>query len=322
MATLLQSIKDFIDKITVTDRQEENIASSVNNLTTHLLDKDNNLAVDEVFTTGSWERDTIIRPLNDVDLFAVLERKKWEDDYGQLPTPQSVLTKLKNFLNGLNDYKDKVKQDRPCVTIVLSDKNFDVMPAFDNGFGGYYIPNHDLSGWTNSSPKQLEKDLNAVNRNRSFNVKPTIKAVKSWNRDISKLIPSYHIEEVAISIFQLNNFSNNEQSIRLWFDQAEYYLTSSKFKSHSDYDVALKKVKKVKEKLNDAKRLLDDRKESEAKEIWKDVFGKEFPITDEEEAKNFSKAMQEGTLKVGATGILSTTVGKSVQASGGFYGEK
>ena len=322
MATLLQSITEFINNISVTDRQEENIKSSVGNLTSCLMNKESNLFVEDVFTNGSWERDTIIRPLNDVDLFAVLKKSDWQDEYGNLPSPQSVLTKIKNYLNDQNDYKGKVKQDRPCVTVELSDKNFDILPSFDNGLGGFYIPNYDLKSWTTSNPQKLTDDLNNSNRNRKFKVKPTIKSVKSWNRGIDKLIPSYHIEEIAISIFLFKDFTNYEESIRMWFNNAEFYMLTEKFKSTSDYDAAKTKLAKVKKKLNEAKDLLDKGEEYKAKEIWKEIFGKDFPLTDEEEAKNFSKAMQEGTLKVTAAGILSTISGKAVQISGGFHGEK
>ena len=74
--------------------------------------------------------------------------------------------------------------------------------------------------------------------------------------------------------------------------------------------------------MQEAKELLDKKNEYEAKRIWKDVFGKEFPTVDEEEAKLFSKHLSEGTLKATSTGLLSTTLGKTIAASKGFYGEE
>src|SRR5690606_2321587 len=112
MPTLLQSISKLIENITVTDKQEENISSYVNNITT-TLEEDETLMLKETFLNGSYERDTIIRPLDDIDIFAVLDEEEWKDEYGNLPKPQSVLSKIKNFLDKQNDYKGKVKQDRP-----------------------------------------------------------------------------------------------------------------------------------------------------------------------------------------------------------------
>lgn len=87
--TLLQSIDTLIDNITVRDRQEENIKNSLSNIEGQLKTKDNGPYVDETFINGSWESDTIIRPLSDIDLFAVLNLDEWKDD-NNLPSPQSV----------------------------------------------------------------------------------------------------------------------------------------------------------------------------------------------------------------------------------------
>lgn len=319
MATLLQSINQLIDNITVTDRQEENIRQSLSNIDGYLLKKESGLNITRTFTNGSYERDTNIRPLDDIDMFAVLDFEKWKNEYGNYPNPQSVLSRMKNYLNDLNDYKDKVKQDRPCVTIELSNKSFDVLPSFEQPGGGYLIPNYDLKSWTYSYPEQLTKDLDDTHKLRNYKLKPTIKIIKYWNREIGKLIPSYHIEEIAINIFKVNTFVNYEESVRLWFNNAEYHMQSIKFNSNDDYNAALKKIKKVRDKLNDAKKKLDDGKENEALLIWKDVFGKEFPTVDVEEAKSLSKALTEGGLKIGSSGALSTSVGTAISASKGFF---
>jgi len=211
MATLLQSIDQLIDNISVTDRQEENIKNSVSNLNSHLKSEDNNLYVEKTFTNGSYERDTIIRPLNDVDVFAVLIREDWVDEYGNLPNPQNVLTRIKNYLNDLNDYRNKVFQSRPCVTIELSDKDFDVLPSFAQFGGGYLIPNSDLKSWTFSYPESLTNDLNITHKACNYKLKQVIKAVKYWNRENSKIIPSYHIEEIEIKIFKVYNFNKSKK---------------------------------------------------------------------------------------------------------------
>ena len=49
MGTLLQSISDFIDNISVTDRQEENIEISFGNLKRQLTKDNSGLSIKEVF---------------------------------------------------------------------------------------------------------------------------------------------------------------------------------------------------------------------------------------------------------------------------------
>jgi len=319
MSTLLQSIDQFIDNITVTDRQEDSINASFNNLKNNLMKEESNLSVKEVFLNGSYERDTIIRPLDDIDLFAVIDQTDYAEN-GLDQKPQSVLTKFKNYLNGLSEYKDKVKQDRPCVTVVLSDKNFDVLPSLRKA-GALYIPNSDLNGWIFTDPKTHTDSLNRVHRNRNYKVKPIVKAVKQWKRENSQNIPSFHIEEVAINVFDIWTFTNLEEGIRLWFEHAEGKLKTGRFKSDDEYSKVKEKIKKVKEKLQDAKKLLDEKKEGEAKKIWKDVFGKNFPAIDDNEAKAFSESLSKGNLKYSTTAGLSASVGTAMAASKGFYGD-
>jgi hypothetical protein len=320
MSTLLQSIDKFIENITVTDRQEDNIDASFNCLKNNLTKDDSGLSVKEVFLNGSYERDTIIRPLDDIDLFAVIDQADYSPNGWSDPNPQSVLTKFKNYLNSLTDYKDKVKQDRPCVTVVLSDKNFDVLPSLRRD-GALYIPNSDLDGWIFTNPKSHTDRLNQVHKERSYRVKPVVKAVKQWKRDNDQNIPSFHVEEVAIDIFGIYSITNLEDGIRLWFEHAETYLRSERFKSHDEYSKVLNKINKAKGKLQEAKALIDEKKEGEAKRIWKDIFGKEFPAIDEQEAKAFSESLSKGSLKYSATAGLSTSVGAAVAASKGFYGD-
>jgi hypothetical protein len=319
MSTLLQSIDKFIEKITVTDRQEDKIDASFNNLKTNLMKEDSNLSVKEVFLNGSYERDTIIRPLDDIDLFAVIDETDYQDN-GTDPNPQSVLTKFKNYLNSLNDYKDKVKQDRPCVTVILSDKNFDVLPSLRKA-GALHIPNSDLDRWIFTDPKTHTDRLNKVHKFRNYKVKSIVKAVKQWKRENNQNIPSFHIEEIAISIFNRWNFTNLEEGIRLWFEKAEENLQVGRFKSYDEYSKVKEKINKVKGKLQDAKKQLDDKKEGEAKKIWKEVFGDKFPAIDDDEAKNFSKSLSDGTLKYSVPAGLSSTIGSAMAASKGFYGD-
>lgn len=319
MSTLLQSVEKFIENISVTDGQEDNIDASVKNLNNHLLDENSNLSVQDVFLNGSYKRDTIIRPLDDIDLFAVIDDSDYTNN-GIDPKPQTVLTKFKNYLNSIHDYEGKVKQDRPCVTIQLSNKNFDVLPSLRKA-GALYIPNNDLTSWTFTDPKTHTAQLNETNKRRHYKVKGVVKAVKQWKRENSQNIPSFHIEEVAIEVFNFYDFSNYEEGIRLWFENAESYLKTDRFNSYDEYDKVKNKVYDVKSRLAEAKRLIDDNKVGEAKKIWKDIFGREFPVLDEEDAKNIADASKKGTLKYSATTGLSTIAGSAMVASKGFYGD-
>jgi hypothetical protein len=306
--TLSQSFDQFLANITITDRQEKSISTTYNNLSALLRSSANGLYTIRIFLNGSYERFTIIRPLDDVDLFLVLDKDKYMKD-GVLCSPQSVLTKVKNFLNGTTDYKDKVSQDRPCVTVHLSDKRFDVLPCFGDKKSGYLIPNYDLTGWITTNPETHSDRLIEVNKLRNMLVRRVIRMIKQWNLDNGKIIPSFHIEEIAISIFGYTDITSYEEGVYHWFHSANYYLFSSKFKSYEDYTKGLEKVAAAKVKVDEAHKLYGEGKETDAMKKYKEVFTTpKFPTVSVNEAKNYSEAIRTGSLRMGANGYLSTTL--------------
>lgn len=317
--TLIQSIESLLDKITITDKQTETISTTYNNIKSLLLKTESELDGETVFQNGSYDRDTIIRPLDDIDLFFVLDKEKYVDDDGKYPNPQTVLTKIKNYLNDTADYKDKVKQDRPCVTVHLSDKKFDILPCFGDDENGYQIPNGDLSGWIFSNPVKHSERLTAVNKKNNKTV-PLVRIIKYWNKENKKLIPSFHIEEITIEIFNAVEFSNYEEGVYQWFHNALNFLGSGKFDSADDYEAAKKKIEKAKKKIADAHAFYMDDKEGEAIKLYKEVFGDKFPTISEEEAKELNEQMKKGELKMNSTGILST-IGSIAVPPTKFYGD-
>src|SRR5580700_2837226 len=98
MATLLQCIDEFINNISVTNKQEANIKASVGALSDYLEKEESNLYITDTFTSGSYERDTNLRPLDDIDVFAVLDLEKHKVGFN-MPDPQSILSKIKNWLD-------------------------------------------------------------------------------------------------------------------------------------------------------------------------------------------------------------------------------
>ena len=319
MATLLQTINKFIDNITPSDLQEDVVQGAYDNLESYLTSDTCTLNIKEVFLNGSYIRGTMIRPINDIDVFAVID----DTDYyinGQEPNPQSVLTSFKNYLNSIGDYKDKCRQDRPCITIDLSKLHIDVMPALRHA-GALKIPNTDLSGWMFTDPKTHNQMFSDIDKRRGYKVKDVVKAVKRWKNNRNLPLPSFKIEVIAGYVFNIWDFKNAEEGIRLWYDNAEGYLTLAMTGSYSKFEIVRDAVRETKQQIDDAKEKVDNGNQAEAIKIWKDVFGRDFPTIDANEAKSFGAAISEGSLKWSATAGLSTSVGNAIASSKGFYGD-
>lgn len=319
MATLLQSVNQFIEKITPSDLQADVVQAAYDNVKGYLTADDCTLKIKDVFLNGSYIRGTMIRPLNDIDVFAVID----DTDYyinGKVPKPQTVLTSFKNYLNSIADYKDKCRQDRPCVTIDLTKLHIDVLPALRHA-EALSIPNADLDGWIFTDPKTHNLQFSDIDRRRNYKVKDIVKAVKRWKNDRELPLPSFQIESIAGYIFNIWDFSNAEEGIRLWFDYAEGYLSMAMNGSLAQYETVRDAIRNTKDELDKAKKYVDKKDQASAIKIWKEVFGKDFPAIDVNEAKLFGDAIRDGGLKWSAAGGLSTSVGSTLAASKGFYGE-
>ena len=325
MRKLENCIKDFIDGITISDNLDDRIATTFKSLKEYLEKEDNGLHVFRVIKNGSYERGTIIRPSKendiDIDVFVFIDEDQWDSD-GVNPKPQSVLDKFKAYLGDNGDYNGKCHQDRPCITIDLQAYHIDVLPALDKD-GIYKIPNDSLNNWMKTDPEAHTERLDKVNQSRYGRVKPIIRAIKKWKViEGLECLPSFHIEEIAMDIFENERFLTYEEGIRQWFQQASKHLAPTRFNTEAKCDLVRERINAAKDTLNKAKALLAMGKEEDAKKLWKQVFNdKKFVIIDEVEAKEFSTALTAGRLKYGATG-LSTTIGKTVAASRGFYGEE
>lgn len=153
-------------------------------------------------------------------------------------------------------------------------------------------------------------------------VKDVVKAVKSWKKHNGYRIPSFHIEEIAIGIFNIYSLNNLEEGIRKWFNYAKYYIQKERFNTNNQYNASLDAINDISDELTDAKSKKDNNNEPEAIKIWHSVFGKDFPTISEEDAKKMNSLLTSGNLKYGATTGLSAVSGHAVAASKGFYGEK
>lgn len=162
-------------------------------------------AIKRDILTGSYKRATKIRPLEDVDIFCILDPKEEKKYLSQSP---HVL--LGDVVKTLRKHFDNVEARRRSVKIEFSrggppdDErilSFDVVPAFPRG-NAYVIPDTVSSKeWTNTDPEVHAQKATASNEAFQREWKPIVKMVKKWNATQGKPIrPSFLIEVMAHEI--------------------------------------------------------------------------------------------------------------------------
>lgn len=176
------------------------------------------------FLTGSYSRNTAIRPPKDVDFFIVLNDKK----YGDLK-PSELLNLLEKMLKEILPDTTIFQQTHSATIEYDEEFSIDVIPAFEINSELYKIPhvseNSDI--WLESNPKIHGEKLTEANDTTNGLLVPLVKLLKAWKRDKCSYVKSFHLELLAIEIINNSGIESYANGINLFFDTASNYLENS-----------------------------------------------------------------------------------------------
>ncbi|MFP2904316.1 CBASS oligonucleotide cyclase [Pyxidicoccus sp. 3LFB2] len=198
MGSVGEALELFIQSLELTQRQREEV-SRQHTMVREALRK--RLGHKTDFLSGSYSRNTAIRPLHDIDIFLVLDDSN--------PTPQaSPDTVLKRIRQALKDeWREKelpiLQQHSVHLEFTKSGLEFDVVPAYQlPGREVYLIPERQTGKWLHTNPR-VHQDLSTLaNERAGKKLKPLIKAVKHWSRHQgSNPLGSFHLEAMSYDAF-------------------------------------------------------------------------------------------------------------------------
>lgn len=240
----------------------------------------------EVWATGSYARDTVIRWHRDVDVMAIVASDYWPT---YEPDSSKFVYRVRDKLN--DEYPNtKVSSQGISVRVAAGEGiEVDVVPGFDRQGGGFLIPN-GLGGWTSTNPpfhSTMARDLNVK---LDFRFKPLVRLMKAWNEANGRPLTSIHIELL------LNTMWNGESVVPAWPQAVQQSLLWMPiWLKHSFQDPwsaggfidrrltsdqrakALAMVDADTDTARQALRLTQEGKHREANEAWQKVFRHKFP---------------------------------------------
>lgn len=219
--TVNQAFKDFMSNLEITDLQATTVSNRQNNV--RAIIKEELTLVDD-FLTGSYRRNTMIRPLidADVDIFVVLH-----SDYFNSGNPRGILDKVKKVLVDYYGQGIDISRNGQAVTISYTDFRVDVVPAFHRSGGGYLIPNSSNQSWIETNPKSHVEIWSQMNSDKGGSFVPVVKALKRWKNIKCDTISSFHLETMALSIFQGNDMKTWNGTLAHFFNQARTVVLQS-----------------------------------------------------------------------------------------------
>lgn len=285
--TTAQAFTQFLSDITATEYQKTSIINSRKSGVDRDLGDAFPSTSDMPFwggtLMGSASKNTIIRPLDDVDVLAVFSNGKqaWNkyrsDSY-------SFIYRVRDAYNG---YHVQQVGTRGQAVRVFYDGggHVDVAPVFSQGDGVYHLPNGS-GGWLLTAPTVANDWFAEQNRILSHQLAPLVRLLKAWNRAHSNRMQSFHLETVAASIFSSlgNNHRDAMQKFFQWAPNQLYvndpgghsgdlgsYLT---WHARQELLIALSSAAERARIANAAETLGHH---EEAKRLWKIILGSSFP---------------------------------------------
>lgn len=281
--TVAVSFDRFRQSIEPPSYQRETATKRKNHLVS-LLEQD--FTILDAFAMGSLPKYTAVKGYADLDVMVVLHYGK----HIKNRKPSEVLQAVRDCLG---DYRTNVRKNGQAVTLYYKTwPNVDIVPVSrvtnsDGSVSHYCVPNMHDESWIKSQPRKHEAELSGRNSDFGVQFKRIIKMIKWWNRQHSSYLSSYHIEVLALNIltgtfssYSWNTFRFFDKSTELvqtplWhhLGYADSYLDSTKRQE------ALKRLQSARDKSRDAwsRTYGDSSDHKRAIEIWRQIFGDEFP---------------------------------------------
>src|SRR5215831_11490606 len=289
--TVAQAFTEFAAKLRPTPAQEEVIAtrrSGVEGFLASAYPAGSTMPLKQLRVIGAAGRKTLIRPVDDIDVFAVFDhRQVW----GQYKHDSKLL--LYRVREALDAYRVQTVGSRgQAVRLFYSDPPaVDITPAFPFHhwlFGnqeGFVIPYGD-GAWIRTDPYVHHDFMAKRNQSLENHLKPLIRLLKRWNSAHSKRLGSFHLEMIAQDVFGKMS-GNTRLNVVFFFKEAGRHLNVKDPTGYSG-NLASPLTDKQREDIKRSfayahdhavrAQAADGRGDvAEALRQWRIVFGDEFP---------------------------------------------
>lgn len=217
--SVLGEFEKFSSKIKPTE-QKKNAISASHTKMRGILENSTEINIVGSFLTGSHARQTMIRPLKDVDFFVQIHYGKHKND-----SSMQLLQKIRKILKKAYPLTPMTITP-PCVTVRFNYCHFEVVPAFaiKDREGLYKIPAEEKNGWQYTYPKIPDKWMTQENKKAGGLFIPTIKILKRWRDIHCRPLRSFHLEMLTRMAFEYYNIENYARGVWAFFARTNYLM--------------------------------------------------------------------------------------------------
>ncbi len=233
--TVEEYFKKTANALELTKAEIEDVSQKHNKLRDQLCER---LNVEDDFLTGSYARNTIIRPIGnekfDVDFFLVFG----SEEYGELELPD-LLQMVKNALYAIkaeDNEISEIKGQKRSIAVIYNDGfQIDVVPAIEiEKHKTYKIFDKKSQKAINSNPKLHGENLTKANEGTSSGgvkrLVPIVKILKGWRREKCDYMKSFHLELLVVEILKDEEITSFSSGISKFFNNAGTLLNGTPLK--------------------------------------------------------------------------------------------
>lgn len=278
--------------------------------------------VEGTFLYGSYKRHTAVGDIKDVDI-VVLTNFDIEDEDN---TPKAVLRKLKAALSRCYDdpenpqyQRRSIRIDDPLPDYPQVEMTLDIIPAVvvTNNDSALRVPDRDVDKWILTHPKGHLKRASELNSNKNY--VPLVKIMKWWWKYQCEIVQpeverpkpkGFWIECLTAENFDkdqgcwadhfivvLENVSAKYSSVQQVPELADPGLEGETIKTNMSLDEFEVFLEVVNDSLDKARLARDASDKLASSELWREVFGENFPLY---EAEDTEESREASTLSLGA----------------------
>jgi hypothetical protein len=174
------------------------------------------------YLSGSYARDTAIRPIDDVDVIFEIDPSAWPGTiFSSNPAPERVLESFATAIRRRYEFSSVFGQRR-SVRLKLYHLDIDVVPAIPLAPDSdvILVPDRGTGDWIKSYPKGHSDNSTRLNKRQNGRFKPLVKLAKFWNSNLpeSARCKSFMIETMAVRIFAKTPFDTLADGLLLFWD--------------------------------------------------------------------------------------------------------
>lgn len=192
--------------------------------------------------SGSYARQTAIRPLDDVDVLFFIDPQEWKKGWLEtLPPPERVLTTFHRAIK-YRYPSSSVRVQRRSVGLQLYHLSIDAVPAVVAEKDDYiYVPDSDSNTWILSAPRVHARAAAEVNRRTSGVLKPLVKLLKHWNANLPEAarLKGFAVETIAVRLLGSTRCRTLTDGALTFFDFLASFAGESRWKWENNFGVSL-----------------------------------------------------------------------------------